>query len=159
MALKRLQQEYKQYKTDTPSFYSIELNDKNPYLWNILIFGPNDTIFEGAIFKCQIIFSNEYPNKAPKFKFISEFKHPNIYIDGSICISILHDDIIQSYDDEDISERWTPIQSVNTIVLSIISLLVSPNLNSPANVDIALLWRDNFNDYKQLIYKMIAMNH
>ena len=105
MALKRLHQEYKQYKEDPSPFYTIDPDQKNPYIWYILIFGPNDTIFEGGIFKCQINFSIEYPNKAPVFKFISEIKHPNIYPDGTMCISILHDGQIQFGEDEDISER------------------------------------------------------
>ncbi len=159
MALRRLQQEYKQYKDDPSSFYTIELDKTNPYIWYILIFGPTDTIFEGGIFKCQIIFTSEYPNKAPEFKFITKLQHPNIYHNGKICISILHDGIIQFGEDEDISERWTPIQCVNSIIMSIISLLISPNLNSPANVDISKLWRDNFDSYKNMIYKMIAKNH
>ena len=159
MALKRLQQEYKQYKEDIPSFYTIELDQKNPFIWYILIFGPNDTIFEGGIFKCQINFSIDYPNKAPELKFITELLHPNIYPDGKICISILHDGQIQFGEDEDITERWTPIQSVNTIIMSIISLLISPNLNSPANVDIAKLWRDDFNNYKKIIYTINIKNN
>ena len=36
-----------------------------------------------------------------------------------------------------------------------ISMLPNPNLESPANVDMGLLWRDNFNEYKKLIYKII----
>jgi hypothetical protein len=32
-------------------------------------------------------------------------------------------------------ERWLPTQTVQTIILSVISLLNSPNFSSPANVD------------------------
>ena len=43
--------------------YSIKPNNKNFLKWDILLFGPNETIFEGGIFKCQITFTIEYPNK------------------------------------------------------------------------------------------------
>ena len=32
-------------------------------------------------------------------------------------------------------ERWLPTQTVQTIILSVISLLSAPNFSSPANVD------------------------
>jgi len=51
--------------------------------------------------------------------------------------------------------KWNPSHSVNSILMSIISMLPNPNLESPANVDMGLLWRDNFNEYKKLIYKII----
>ena len=51
------------------------------------------------------------------------------------------------------SERWTPVQRVETVLLSIISLLDDAEINSPANVDAAVLLRDNFADYKLRVAK------
>ena len=81
--------------------------------------------------------------------------HPNIYPDGKICISILHEGI-DVYGYEDISERWNPSHSVNSILLSISSILCEGNIESPANVDASKLWKENFNEYKKIIYKQIA---
>ena len=36
---------------------------------------------------------------------------------------------------EDSSERWRPIHNVQSVVLSIISLLSDPNTDSPANIE------------------------
>ncbi len=155
MALKRLHLELKQQQEDPNYYYSIN-PDKNNFLkWNILLLGPIDTIFEGGIFNCIIEFPKEYPNKPPTFKFIDNMFHPNIYSDGRVCISILHEgsDI---YGYEDISERWNPSHSVNSILLSILSLLSSPNFDSPANIDACKMWKDNFNEYKKIIYKNIS---
>jgi ubiquitin-conjugating enzyme E2 G2 len=38
-------------------------------------------------------------------------------------------------------ERWSPVQSVEKVILSVISMLAEPNDESPANVDAAKQWR------------------
>jgi len=157
MAFKRLQGEYKQSKLEPNYFYSIEPNEDNFFIWNILLIGPADTIFEGGIFKCQLTFPKEYPNKAPTFKFIDNLFHPNVYKNGHICISILHEGT-DIYGYENNSERWSPLQNVNSILMSIISLLPEPNFESPANVDASILWKNNYNEYKKKIYKFISQN-
>jgi len=155
MAMKRLQMELKQQINEPNYYYSIEVDEKNFMKWNILLLGPSDTIFEGGIFRCQIEFPKEYPNKPPSFKFIDKLYHPNIYPDGKVCISILHEGEDQ-YGYEHISERWNPSHSVNSILMSILSMLTAPNFESPANVDASKLWRDDFDKYKMNIYKLIA---
>jgi ubiquitin-conjugating enzyme E2 G1 len=119
------------------------------------MFGPTNTIFEGALIKAIIEFPNEYPNKAPQFKFITQLFHPNVYPDGKVCISILHEGI-DEYGYENLSERWNPSHSVNSILISILSILLSPNFESPANVDASNLWKNNYDAYKKIIYKMVA---
>lgn len=155
MAMKRLQMELKQQINEPNYYYSIDVDEKNFMKWNILLLGPADTIFEGGIFKCQIEFPKEYPNKPPTFKFIDKLYHPNIYPDGKVCISILHEGEDQ-YGYEHISERWNPSHSVNSILMSILSMLTAPNFESPANVDASKLWREDFNKYKTHIYKTIV---
>jgi ubiquitin-conjugating enzyme E2 G1 len=155
MALKRLQTEYKQILSEPNYFYSIDIDIKNFFVWNIILIGPPCTPFEGGLFKCQIKFSQNYPNKAPEFKFITLFPHPNIYPDGKVCISILHDGK-DEFEYESISERWNPSHSVNSILMSILSMLSSPNFDSPANIDASKLWRDNLEQYKKDIYKIVA---
>jgi len=157
MAIKRLQSEYKQYINDINTHYSLKPDDKNFLKWEILLIGPSDTIFEGGIFKCQLEFTKEYPNKPPLFKFVDNLFHPNIYKDGKVCMSILHEgEDIYGY--EHISERWNPSHSVNSILMSLLSILTEPNFDSPANVDASKLWRENYNEYKKIIYKQIASN-
>jgi ubiquitin-conjugating enzyme E2 G1 len=155
MSIKRLQTEYKQYLNDPNTYYSISHDEKNFLKWNILLFGPSETIFEGGVFKCQLEFTKDYPNKPPIFKFTDNLFHPNIYPDGKVCISILHEgEDVYGY--EHISERWNPSHSVNSILMSLISILSEPNFESPANVDASKLWREDFNSYKNIIYKLIA---
>ena len=75
-------------------------------------------------------------------RFISKIFHPNIYPDGRVCISILHAPGDDPLGYETSSERWSPVQSVEKVLLSVMSMLAEPNCESPANVDAAKMWRD-----------------
>lgn len=155
MAIKRLQSEYKQYMKDPNYLYSLSPNENNFLLWDVIIIGPPETPFEGGLFECKFEFSTEYPNKPPNFSFKTLFPHPNIYKDGRVCISILHEGN-DSWGYEHISERWNPSHSVNSILMSIILLLTNPNYESPANVEASLLCKNNYELYKNEIYKIVA---
>lgn len=55
-----------------------------------------------------------------------------------MCISILHEPGEDKYGYEKPEERWLPIHTVETIMISVISMLADPNGDSPANVDAAV---------------------
>lgn len=57
---------------------------------------------------------------------------------GDVCISILHEPGEDKYGYERPEERWLPIHTVETIMISVISMLADPNGDSPANVDAAV---------------------
>jgi len=58
---------------------------------------------------------------------------------GDVCISILHDPGEDKYGYERPEERWLPIHTVETIMVSVISMLADPNDESPANLDAAVI--------------------
>jgi len=62
----------------------------------------------------------------------------SVHKDGEVCISILHEPGEDKYGYEDPSERWLPIHTVETIMMSVISMISDPNDESPANVDAAV---------------------
>ena len=62
--------------------------------------------------------------------------HPNIHSDGKVCISILHPPGVDALNaQETAEERWRPILGVEAILISVISMLNDPNIDSPANLD------------------------
>lgn len=153
-SLKRLQIEYQKYLKEPNEYYIIKELD-NLYEWSIILFGPPETIYEGGIFECIFKFPKTYPNNPPEFKFITPIKHPNIYKDGKVCMSILHEgDDETGY--EKVSERWTPAHSVHSILISFLLILVEPNIESPADVDNCIAYRNNYDNYKKNIYKIIT---
>ena len=97
------------------------------FKWEAILFGPDDSIWEGGIFTLRLDFSEDYPSKPPSIKFLTKMFHPNIYNDGNICLDILKD-------------KWSPVYDVMSILMSIQSLLNDPNPNSPANGEAAQLF-------------------
>ena len=65
-----------------------------------------------------------------------------VYKDGKVCISILHPPGDDPMSGELASERWRPTQNVQSILLSVISMIADPNCSSPANVDASVEYRD-----------------
>ena len=66
--------------------------------WESLLFGPDDTEWEGGTFHLVIEFTEEYPTKPPKVSFLTKMFHPNIYLNGEICLDILQKGWTQDYD-------------------------------------------------------------
>ena len=87
--------------------------------------GPEGTCFENAVLPARLQFPTDYPLSPPKMTFIvPDLLHPNIYPDGRVCISILHAPGDDPTGYESSAERWSPVQSVEKILLSVSALLV-----------------------------------
>lgn len=131
------------------------------YSWEVAIFGPPNTAYQGGYFKARLKFPMDYPYSPPGFRFITKMWHPNIYENGDVCISILHPPVDDPQSGELPSERWNPTQNVRTILLSVISLLNEPNTFSPANVDASVMyrkWKDSKGrdrEYADIIRKQV----
>jgi len=134
--------------------FSVGLIDDDIYKWEVFINGPGGTPYEGGFFKAKLEFSDDFPMKPPKMRFISKMWHPNIHHNGAVCISILHEgEDTTGY--EQPGERWSPVQTVETILISVISMLADPNDQSPANVDAAIQFRDNNAEFKKEVRKTV----
>jgi len=109
--------DFKRLQQDPPAGISGAPQDNNIMLWNAVIFGPDDTPWDGGTFKLTLQFTEDYPNKPPTVRFVSRMFHPNIYADGSICLDILQN-------------QWSPIYDVAAILTSIqVSFIFSLNLS------------------------------
>ncbi|XP_003974180.1 cell division cycle 34 homolog (S. cerevisiae) a [Takifugu rubripes] len=139
---KALMLEMKSLQDEPVEGFKITLVDESDmYNWEVAIFGPPNTHYEGGYFKARIKFPVDYPYSPPAFRFLTKMWHPNIYENGDVCISILHPPVDDPQSGELPSERWNPTQNVRTILLSVISLLNEPNTFSPANVDASVMYR------------------
>ena len=115
--------------------------------------GPPGTDYEGGLFTAILKFPVDYPLNPPKMYFTCEMWHPNsnyclfhnlcdslflVYPNGEVCISILHPPGEDPTHYEKITERWSPVQSVEKILLSVVSMLAEPNDESGANIESAV---------------------
>ncbi|KAK7250460.1 hypothetical protein RIF29_32912 [Crotalaria pallida] len=144
-ARKRLMRDFKRLQQDPPAGISGAPQDNNIMLWNAVIFGPDDTPWDGGTFKLTLQFTEDYPNKPPTVRFVSRMFHPNIYADGSICLDILQN-------------QWSPIYDVAAILTSIQSLLCDPNPNSPANSEAARMFSENKREYNRRVREIVEQS-
>ena len=92
-----------------------------------LIIGPEDTPYAFCPLLFDIVLPDDYPFSPPKVTFVTSDGvtrfHPNLYIGGKVCLSILGTWAGPS---------WASIMSLSTVLLSIQSLLDNnPITNEP----------------------------
>jgi len=141
---------------DIPGISCGLVDDSNVYEWEVMLMINDDCrYYGGGFFRARLVFPKEYPLLPPKMKFITPIFHPNIYESGDVCISILHPPEDDKYGYEAASERWSPVQTPETILISVISMLSSPNDESPANLEAARLWREDNAAFKKRVRKCV----
>ncbi|KGG50245.1 hypothetical protein DI09_7p240 [Mitosporidium daphniae] len=160
-AVKRLMAEYKELTRNPPDGITAgPVSDDNMLVWEALISGPPDTSFEGGLFPAILTFPKDYPLSPPTMKFTCKLFHPNsmhnVYEDGRVCISILHPPGDDPNMYEHSSERWSPVQSVEKILLSVVSMLAEPNDESGANIEASKMWRTNREAFHVIVRECVA---
>jgi len=114
-----------------------------------LIIGPKDTLFENGFLFFDITFPNNYPYSPPSFKYLSQNNvriHPNLYVNGKVCLSILGTWSGPS---------WTCAMDISNVLVTIQSLLDNnPLLHEPGFENILTGNEKNIklnNEYNELI--------
>ena len=106
------------------------------FSWIMDVEGPPDTLYDGEKFSLSFQFNARYPFDSPIVLFVGDNIpiHPHVYSNGHICLSIL-------------TEGWSPALSVESVCLSIMSMLAS----AKEKVRILLFWimyHQNFLSFK-----------
>lgn len=83
--------DFKKVQEEPPNGFTATPVDDNIMAWEAVIFGPEETPWEGGSFRLTLDFTEDYPSRPPSVKFKSDIFHPNVYNDGSICLDILKD--------------------------------------------------------------------
>jgi ubiquitin-protein ligase len=93
-----------------------------------LILGPPGTPYESCFLVFDFLFPVDYPFSPPKVSFLTSDGytrlHPNLYVEGKVCLSILGTFSGPS---------WSASQSLSSVLLSILALLdKNPLTHEPA---------------------------
>jgi ubiquitin-conjugating enzyme E2 R len=154
MYQRKLMNELKALKKDPVPGFIVRVNENNLREWGVVIMGPQETLFETGVFPARLSFPEDYPFSPPKLVFTSAVPyHPNVYENGEVCISILHTP--DPLNPEEAGHCWSPVQRVETILLSVISMLSDPNLSSPANVDAGVAFRKDPERYMERVLRCV----
>jgi ubiquitin-conjugating enzyme E2 T len=98
------------------------------------ITGPEDSPFEKGVFLLVVNISGRYPFEPPRCRFLTPVYHPNIDSGGRICLDTLKSPPGGS---------WSPAVSLPSLLLSIRSLLASPNPDDGLVPEISDLYKRN----------------
>lgn len=153
-------------KNDKSSKIDLELVDNSPFHLIGSFDGPEDTPYQGGHFqvvrvlailqpsgpaaplhsliliydhgcKQDIVIPDSYPFQPVKMKFITKVYHPNVSsASGAICLDILKD-------------AWSPVLTLKSTLISLQSLLCSPEPNDPQDAEVAkhyMTSRSSFED-------------
>ncbi|QIW99435.1 hypothetical protein AMS68_004953 [Peltaster fructicola] len=150
MAERVLLNEFKALSKET--WTNISTINDNIFHWSVALVVLNpDSPYYGGYYKAAMTFPKNYPYEPPDFRFTRPLWHPNIYPDGRLCISILHRPGEDAMSGEQAGERWSPVQRVESVLISVLSLLDDAELSSPANLDAAVMHRKDLAAYKERV--------
>ncbi|EMC96922.1 hypothetical protein BAUCODRAFT_68486 [Baudoinia panamericana UAMH 10762] len=127
---RRLQKEIADVHKDTHSGITLTSPTGSPEITDFTRFkghfvGPPDTPYENGHYEVDIRITPEYPFKPPEMKFITRIWHPNISSQtGAICLDTL-------------KSAWSPVLTLKSALISIQSLLSSPEPKDPQDAEVA----------------------
>ncbi|PQE19856.1 ubiquitin-conjugating enzyme protein [Rutstroemia sp. NJR-2017a BVV2] len=118
-----LQRQFEQvveaYKKDKSVTLDIELEDKNPFVWNLTYFGRPMTNLDGGLFRIKVFFSPRFPEEQPRARFETPLFHHRIGADGTPCYTAKRVDDAKSHIEaiiealEEVSPPYDPRTLVN----------------------------------------------
>lgn len=108
---------------------------------NCTIEGPPETPYEGGVFRVVLWVSPQFPADPPLARFITRVYHPNIDAEGRICL-----DTLKLAPSTALSRTgyWSPKLSLSAVLLTLQSLLASPNPEDGLDQSICALYMNNY---------------
>ena len=111
-----------------------------------IMFGPIDTPYEFCPLEYSFDLPSDYPYVPPKVLYKTNDGntrfHPNFYIDGKVCLSILG-----TYS----GPKWASSMSISTVLLSIYSVLINNPLNQEPSFENTPLTNIKNTEYAQYV--------
>ena len=112
--IKRLHREFSELSRNPPSYFTVDLIDGSLSHWGVSLQGPEDTPYQGGVFKIEFIFSRFYPEVAPTVKFKTKIYHCNISKSGNVGLDILY-------------KGWNKEYTVSRVMICVYCLLYECN--------------------------------
>ena len=122
-----------------------------------LIIGPEDTPYQHGAYLFEIVFPENYPHSPPKFKYLTNDGvtrfHPNLYINGKVCLSILN-----TWS----GEKWSSSVTLSHVLLNIVSILTvsaythEPGINFSNNPS-SIEFYDKLIEYKNIYFSVLEL--
>ncbi|TFK30910.1 E2 ubiquitin-conjugating enzyme [Coprinopsis marcescibilis] len=110
---------------DLPSTMKTNFPDPADLLNFTLTITPDEGMYKGGAFNFSFSINTNYPHDPPKVKCTQTIYHPNVDLEGNVCLNILRED-------------WKPVLNLNSVMVGLQYLFLEPNPDDPLNKDAAL---------------------
>lgn len=99
---------------------------------------PEEGPYRGARYLFDVEVPADYPYHPPRVHCATPVFHPNIDLEGHVCLNILRED-------------WTPAQNLSCVLLGLLFLFLEPNPTDPLNRDAADLMTANPEEFRRTV--------
>lgn len=97
---------------------------------------PDEGMYKGGSFVFDFKINQNFPHDPPKVKCTQKIYHPNIDLEGNVCLNILRED-------------WKPVLNLNAVIVGLQFLFLEPNASDPLNKDAAEDLKANREGFKR----------
>src|ERR1700722_1656199 len=81
---------------------------------------PDEGMYKGGRFNFSFAINQNFPHDPPKVKCTQKIYHPNVDLEGNVCLNILRED-------------WKPVLNLNSVMVGLQYLFLEPNADDPLN--------------------------
>jgi ubiquitin-conjugating enzyme E2 M len=103
---------------------------------------PDSGYWKGATYHFTFTIPPHYPHSPPKVDCLTKIYHPNIDLNGKVCLNILRED-------------WKPVLDINSVIYGLIYLFYEPNPDDPLNHEAAELFRKDVRQFERLVTRTL----
>lgn len=109
--------------------------------FNVIV-TPDSGFWKGATYNFKFLIPDHYPHNPPKVTCETKIYHPNINLEGNVCLNILRED-------------WKPVLDINGVIYGLIYLFYEPNPDDPLNQEAAELFRRDRRGFAQSVQRSL----
>jgi ubiquitin-conjugating enzyme E2 M len=103
---------------------------------------PDSGYWKSATYHFSFVIPPHYPHSPPKVECQTKIYHPNIDLQGKVCLNILRED-------------WKPVLDINSVIYGLIYLFYEPNPDDPLNHEAAELFRKDVRQFERLVSRTL----
>lgn len=82
---RQFEQTVEWFKNNDSVALDLELVDKNPFVWQLVLFGRPMTNLDGGMFRMKLHMSTRFPEEQPRIRFETPIFHHRVSKDGVLC--------------------------------------------------------------------------
>jgi len=103
---------------------------------------PNEGIYKNGTFVFDFKIAANYPHEAPKVRCETQIYHPNIDMEGAVCLNILRED-------------WKPVLTLQSVIMGLQFLMYDPNPDDPLNKEAADMLIKNKQQFEHTVRRTL----